>query len=459
MRIRPEEEITGQVFAELLGRTGCNDIREGGQIAQLAPAFARRLFRAQFDIVAARNSMSWKVARGTDLDHVGSLLLPDGELRTQGRRAVGGRFVFTANPVLAAPLLIPRGTKVSRSRDGFTFTTLSDITLLAGVSNSPAVSVLAPRAGAVGNSIAGEIDEVASSITGVTSGTNTSSIGNGMDREEDDDYRNRFPLKVKSHGSTTGAAAIRAALAFEDETYGGVSSAAVSYPTEETPGVATLYIDNGTGDCDSPATIAAGEVLLAEAAGGETDLFLSNRPIVTPPVLYTMVGGVSTAIPYLLFRSWGLCRLYSALTTGLESHAGEYTAYAGLVKLIQDLVNGQIAETWDEQLDGHTAGGTILNVKPASKYGGADLTVDVSVIFNPLVNATVEKARLASRVTNFINARGVAGPGFRAAVSALLMKESTVRNITSVKFNGVDADVYPAAGQVIRTADASVTLR
>lgn len=460
MKIRSEDEIRESLFAAVTTRTGCSDVNEAGVLAQLIPEFAVELGRAHLETVRVRDTFYRRLAKGTDADARGREVLPSGLTREGAKFAVGGAFVFSRGTPAADLVTIPVGTPVVRSADGFRGTTLVECTIAIGDTQStPAVPVVAARRGAIGNCWANDYDTLGGTLAGVESVTNTAAIQNGTDREDDDEYVQRQVDYVKSFGRVTRQALVNAALEVNDPTWGRVTHAAVSTPTEATRGIATLWIDNGTGLCDVPVEVASGEVLLDEAAGGERYLYLSGRPVATPPIIYaTPSGGAPAAVAYTLAKSWGQVRLAAAAVAGDHFEAGAYYAYAGLVRAVQDKINGPVLDPAGGVC--YIAAGDIVQVAPASLYGGGHLDVAISLVLKAgIAYPDDELARIRAAVVATINGSGIAQGMYRAAIKTLCMGMGTVLNVTRVLFNGVDEDIHGGAGQVIRTTDSNVEVQ
>ena len=465
MKTVPESTFASELAAELVALTGVTDLRAEGPAEQITGAMGRRLFSGQATMLQNRNDGFYELASGVGLDNHMSDVLPDGDERATGARASGGGQVFERiNGVTTAPVTIPAGTPVSRSLDGAKYVTVAAALIAAGEESSDdtggsgPVSVVATSRGARYNVETGDIDTIATRLSGVTSTRNTAPIANGTDRENDDEARDRLRSYVRTIAAGTPAAILRAAKDFEDATYGRVKFAC--YSPDAQPGLAYLYLDDGAGGYGEVANVDAGEVLLSAASGGETRLYLARRPLATIPTIYVDSGAGPVAVAFHCVKTTGMVDV-AALTAGDVVTAGAYTVYTGMVPLVQAMLDGNLQDPALQP--GTSAAGVIVEVKPATVFGTAYLLVTADVTID---DATVRadlypvlEAMVAAKINTLPIEDGTgAGIGRRAVVIATLMAHPNVRNVTNVRFNSNAADVYPGIGQVLRAVTASVTL-
>lgn len=157
----------------------------------------------------------------------------------------------------ATQLLIPAGSIVQTTGGAIQYTVIADTTqptwspvynayVLAASQSSLAATVEASLAGSASNVIAGQLNQIASSIPGIDTVSNGSPIDNGVDAESDNAFLARFPLYLASLAEATETAIVNAA--------GSVQQGLQIVPLENINssggaqlGAFTIVVDNGTG--------------------------------------------------------------------------------------------------------------------------------------------------------------------------------------------------------------------
>lgn len=451
MIVKTEEALLQGIIAEVVARTGASDIRAGGTMYQYAKALARQLYMVQAAIVANQKGFYLSSAVGSDLDKRVADFPPNTLVRSAGNRGLGGVVIFrrTTTP---GPLTISAGTLVIRSADNYRYTTTSDATFGPVDLVSTSVSVVAQDVGTKGNCVAGEIDKLGSPITGITAVTNTSAIQNGTDEESDEELRIRAQLYVKGIARSTTAALIQAALSVNDDVYGAVKFAKVAPVNVDYPGCVTLYIDDGAGTAGLRTTVAAGEILLNSASGGETVLYLANRPPATAPIIEINAVSVS----YKIIYPWGQVQV-PALTAGDQVTADTYDAYIGLVALVQQVIDGKPYDPIN--YPGYRAAGEIVTVLPAQMVGAAYVDIEIWLEVEADTDRESLISVLKSAIVAHVNSLDIGESLYRAAIIDIAMEQSGVKNIPRVELNGSNADLHAGDEYVIRTSDNNITLR
>lgn len=89
-----------------------------------------------------------------------------------------GFAVFTANPVFASPVVIPKGTRIKTASEIY-FETVSDVTIPAMTADSPVVVIRARDRGLNGNVLANAINLIVDPVTHVTSVNNSLGTAGG----------------------------------------------------------------------------------------------------------------------------------------------------------------------------------------------------------------------------------------------------------------------------------------
>lgn len=142
---------------------------------------------------AVYNAAFVDTAEGGDLDKIGMFI---GISRRQAL-AAAGEVTFSGSD----GTLIPGGTLVETT-GGVEFFTEDDVEVVSGEAT---VEVEAAAPGQEGNVPGGTITVVTNPMAGVTGVTNADPTTGGLDRETDDEFRDRYARSVARPGSSTAA--------------------------------------------------------------------------------------------------------------------------------------------------------------------------------------------------------------------------------------------------------------
>lgn len=175
-------------------------------------------------------------------------------------------------------------------------------TLVAGV------QAVCQVAGSVGNTPFNTITQINSSIFNGATVTNPNTVSNGLDSQNDTDYRNSIRLARQNQSKGTNAAIIGGVIGITSPTENKTIISANVNPNGD--GSETLYIDDGTGYEEIDFGIGF-ESIVTKALGGESLFKLASQPPVSkakvfstltspfniPPesTLTAIVGGVATS--------------------------------------------------------------------------------------------------------------------------------------------------------------------
>lgn len=161
------------------------------------------------------------------------------------------------------------------------YTTLRDSVIPAGEDTSEDISVVAIRAGSLGNAGINSITLFNTLPFTGAEVTNTSAFTNGSDSETDSEFRDRIKAYSSTLARGTRDAILAAVDGVSDETDGKqVESAVITEP----PSVgepSILYVDDGQGFQPSFDGQSV-DLLVAEASGKEEFLQLANFPLPRP---------------------------------------------------------------------------------------------------------------------------------------------------------------------------------
>ena len=458
MEIREEDEIRESFFAECATRMGITDFRPGGKFVQLGGANARSFFRAQQAQVEMRNSyLLGGITSTAEIDARAADVLPDGEVRETGLRALGGGMVFSRPAGTGAAIEILPGTVVYRKGDKVRYATIGTTWIPQDSPNSTAVSVVADQKGSIGNCAAGAIDSLGTAIPGVTMVTNTAPLANGVDEETVDAFKDRIRQAVKSIGNSTGNALVKAAREYNSNTYGKVRFAKLSdAEATDRGGYVKMYIDDGAGSA-GVLSYSQGVVLLSGAAGVERVLYTSLSPMVPKgfgALAYTiMINGVESTSGWSVVEPWGQVRFDSPLAEGDIVELVNFGYYSGLVSEVQRVIDGDLTDAIT--YPGKRSAGVVVQILPASK---TSVVVAAYVILNKDFDPDVFLPILQDSVAANINGLNIGDPVYRARIYDVLMSQACTKNVTNLTINGVDKDLYIGESSVARTASADINI-
>lgn len=167
-----------------------------------------------------------------------------------------------------------------------TFTTLQDVTLLAGEEEIADVEVICSTVGVIGNIPVGAITGTEAFPSPPFAGAraeNESKFTTGRDLETDDEFRDRIKKHIQSLSRATATALLNAIVGALDEgTAKRVVSSNIVEPTTTDQPV-RIYIDDGTG-FEPTFELRGFEQILTQSTGGEQRLQLDLFPLVKAQV-------------------------------------------------------------------------------------------------------------------------------------------------------------------------------
>lgn len=455
------DTLRSLLFAAIVGRTNVTDLSAGGEAADFLESWVQLCDAIADGIWEVRDAALLNGATGDDL----TVLCRDrGVERDLGARAMGGAVHFGRSTTTSLPeLTIPAGTPVLRLADRFRYVTVEDATLAAEALWSGTVALVATQKGTAGNCGAGEISALGSGVPGVTLVANTTAITTGTDAESDESLRDRTRRHLRALGRAVASSLLEAAFSATTDDQRKVRFASLSTIDEATPGIGTLWIDDGTGDCETSADYAVSdpEVLLPEACGGETVLYLKGRPVKAPPAIEV----ADEPVPYTLQKPYGRVILGTAMTAGQRAVAGQYSAYTGLVAAVQTAIDGLVSSP--QTNPGVVAYGVILSVRGARRVGtnrGDNyLPIAANLIFAEGVDSTAGLAEAETVLLTAINSLPIHGNGVNGSLAynyvvKVLMGVTGVVDVQNLLIDGVANGKTATEGCVIRSIAAALDL-
>ena len=258
------EQILARMVARVVSRAGLTDLTDASVVKHILAALAREIDDGNFQAAQLLSSFDLLEARGDDLDARAAEIQPRRLQRYRPQRAVG-YVVFSRATNTGMTATVPVGTLVSTA-DNVRFRT----TQLGTVSNTSSeqisghgtgrdtnlVPIIAMEPGTSGNVGASVIRRMAGRPPGFSEVVNVSACTRGRDEELDAAFLARVLTYVGSLASGVDAAYLQAAQGVTDPVTGRSVEFAHVAASPLTPGVATVYVDDGAGTAESFAMAA-----------------------------------------------------------------------------------------------------------------------------------------------------------------------------------------------------------
>lgn len=459
MIVRKESEIFKRLLSYILSRTNMSDIRETDALVKACAAISSEIAKGDENAWQRRNEGSVDGTSGELLDDLLATYLPAGITRNDGAYASGGSVVFNRPIGSSGVLTVLAGTKIKRQRDGMMYMTLVDATFGIADLVSSAVPAVCLTKGSRGNSIiVGEITQLAQSVPGVTSCSNTAVITNGADAASDETARQQARDYVKAISPATPAGIMYRTLNYTSSTNGTVKFAKWRNLDLAKPGFRTLYIDDGNGTSGPIVAQNAGgtESFTAILTGGKFTLFTRYNPVASTPTI-TYNAGADTPITTLWAEALGQAQvtlLAGSTPTNNLFTFGAYTTYGGLVGEVQKMINGVINDPEDAGISG---AGLVVTVLPAQF--SAYTTISANILYTAGANVTLVSAQIKAALVTKINSSWSIGEDLTIAdVTEIIKGVSGVDDVSVIEIDGVEANKYAADYEVIRVVQTGITL-
>lgn len=457
MIARSSTDILKRMLSYTLARTRLSDIRETDAMVHILTSVANEIAKSDQNAVIRKNESSLDGAENEILDDVLAAVLPDGQQRSQGYYATGGAVVFYRPLGSAGGLTVAKGTIVRRARDGMLFRTLADATFTGVNTTSSAVPVVCLTKGTTGNCASiGEITQLGQAIAGVSSCSNTATITNGADYENDQAARDRARRHVRGISPCTQNGILAQVLNYESADYGRALFASFAMYDPTNPGFAIIYVDDGNGTA-GPTESRSAEESSSSVLNGMYVLWARYPALASNPSITWNGGGGFPGWSYVV-QSTG--QILVKTRSGVPAPAdgifdiGAYTTYGGLVGELQALLNGTIPDVTNQ---GFIGAGNVVQVKPARFTGYTSISANITYAANS--NITTVNNALKTALTTFINSTlGIGQSLFLADVITVIKSNPSVVNVNSVEINGVAADEVAEADEVIRVQPTTITL-
>lgn len=422
-QVKTYEDILAGQIAKVVARTDLTDINDGSSLKQVLAASSRADDEQYYQMQNLLDLFDLDKATDEDLDERAKEVQAAMELTGQvtrilSRRATG-EVVFSRTGTTGT-VTIPIGTEVKVPATGaaadILFTTTEEGTIASGNQDSAAVDIQANVAGAEGNAAVGTITGFATKPSGVDSVTNPSALTNGLDKESDDAFRRRIKLSIQGLARCHPGGLEAAAVGVEDP--GGSGKTVVFANVVEdviNRGEVTLYIDDGAGTIETTATVSGDTMgIPGGAAGGEVDLYTSEKPIkpgTTFTLNYDALGGGSPVAlvedtDYTLDRASGHVKLTQASfpngLTATDEVTSDFTHFTGLIQEIQKIIDGDPADRTN--YPGYRAAGVRVTVLSPSVF---QITVTTNITVLAGFSQTETIAAVEAALSAYVNALGI----------------------------------------------------
>lgn len=400
--------ILQRMVNKIIARSSLTDLLSTSQLLQVCAAVARAVEKCQHGMEDILEDRDIDKVNGEELDEWAKVILPTVISRRQGVRATGNVVFGRTGIVGAINIAVGTQVKVLASVGGeeYVYTTTALGTIPDGSQVSGNVAVIAAKTGTGYNANPDTITGFVTKPSGVETVTNPASFTNGQSLETDDSFRNRIKAHILGLARCHCYGLESAAIGVYDSVSGKTCLYAKAVEDPSLPGYTVLYIDDGAGTASHTTTVAAviptspaGGV----AAGGETDIYLTHKPIKEESAFELRINGLAIATAnYYMDWAAGHIKLNStAYPTGLtaaDTIALDYTYYDQLVGEVQKVIDGDVADR--ANYPGYRAGGinakvkvpqnspqsVIANVTVKEGYGQTDVVADVVIAISNYIN-------------------------------------------------------------------------
>ncbi len=301
-------------------QTIITDLNEGSVIASILEAVAREISAEYIAIVSNIDTYQKKIA------------FAQFDFRKKAGVAATGSIVFSRDSAHRNDLYIPVRTEVATS-DGIKFTTVEDVLITAGTTESSSAEVVCETLGTAGNVAAGAISIINSTITGLSSVTNAVACSGGVDEETDDEYDSRFREFIQGLGQSSVPGIKAAVLAIN-----GVKSCSIVEHFPPVSGInITVYAEDGSGTLPDDLLTEVDNVV--NGGGDKTGIRAAGiRAQISAPVMDKITVTVEAAI------DWSVPRQY--IEDEMNTKIAGYIASLGIgaepdLKVLENFVKGQ----------------------------------------------------------------------------------------------------------------------
>lgn len=451
------EDILERMVNRVVARTDLTDINDGASLKQVLAAAAREDDDAYFQMINLLDLFDIDKAIGADLDERAKEFNPALITRREAVKSTG-QVTFSRSGTVGT-VTIPIGTQVKVPAEGgqpeIIFLTTEEGTIAAGNSSSNATNIVAEVAGTTGNVGVSTIVGFVSKPSGVDTVNNNAAITNGIDRESDDDFRTRLKNSIKGLARCHVDGLETAALTVSDSTSGKEVKFAQVVENVNSLGNVTLYVDDGTGSAEETSALT-GVVVLASAVGGETRIFLPNKPIKTEETftLYRNAGALVQDLDYSLNPATGQINFLpgvfpSGLTVG-DAITYDGTHFINLIAETQKVIDGDAGDR--STYPGYRAAGVLVRVlAPTIRQQTIQLNITVLAGFSQ----TDVAAKVRTAMSQYINGLGISDD---VILNELRERAMAVAGMYDLTFATPSSNVIILDNELARVIDSNITI-
>lgn len=464
-QLRNRVEIFRQMVARVVARSALKKLRRNGAVFHVLAAASQEDASIYFQLAQLRDLFSIDTATGSDLDERAREIQPatvTRRLEVYATSTVIFRRVGTAG-VLPIPVGAVVGAQDAQGR--ILYRTTAAGTIGAGDTESGPIPIVASIAGSRANVDADSIDQIITRIPGIVGVRNSSRIDNGLDRETDDQFRQRIKDSIAALSRGTTAAIEAFARSIQLNTGQRVVFAKVFEPVIPT-GYITLYIDDGTGTIETTSDtfvggLAEAETVILSASGGEIRALLSQRPQKDDPALIVWRNGVEMVrgVEYAIDTTRGQIEfLPSAFPSGLTAAdiiQANYRYYTGLIQETQRVITGD--PTTPLTHPGVEAGGITTFVRGAIPIFQ---TLTASVVALQGFDLETIKTSIKAVIQSYINNLNIGDDVILSEIIERAMGVDGVFNFKVTELSGstppTDQVILPYQAARIQTSDMTI---
>jgi uncharacterized phage protein gp47/JayE len=454
---KTQEQILERMINRVVAKSDLNDVADGSDLKQVLAAAAREDDDAYFQMIKLLELFDIDKAIGADLDERAKEFNPALISRLPSAKATG-EVIFSRIGTVGV-VTIPIGTQVQVPAAGaqaaITFVTTEEGTIADTFTTSNNVDVAAVVAGTAGNVAVSTITGFVVKPSGVDAVNNPSALTNGTDLESDDSFRQRLKNLIKGLARAHPAGLESAALTVEDTGSGKRVLFANVIEDPLNPCNVTLYIDDGSGTAES-TSVKVGEVVLAAAVGGETFIFLPDKPIKIESAFVLRVNATPQVegVDYTLNPASGQINfLPASYPTGLAAFDfvdADYTNFTGLIQLTQKVIDGDAGDR--ANFPGYRAAGILVRVlAPAVNQQVVAANITVLQEFNQ-VDVAVQ---VGDAISAYINGLGI---GEDVILNELRERSMAIPGMFDIEFTSPTENFVVAENAIARLVSSNLTI-
>ena len=456
--IKTQEQILERMVNRVVARTDLNDLADGSDVKQVLAAAAREDDDAYFQMLNLLDLFDINKAIGNDLDERAKEFNPALISRSSAAKATGE--VIFSRVGTAGTITIPIGTQIQVLADGaaaaITFVTTEEGTILDTFSTSNNVDVAASVSGTAGNVDVSTITGFVVKPSGVDSVNNPAALTNGTDLESDDAYRQRLKNQIKGLARSHPAGLESAALGTEDTATSKIVLFANVVENPLNPATVTVYIDDGSGTAEDTPNVEVGITVLASAVGGETFLFLPDKPIKTEAAfaLYVNAGLQVEGVDYTLNPASGQINFlpanYPTGLTAADAVTADYSNFTGLIQLVQKVIDGDAGDR--SNFPGYRAAGVLVRVL-APSTNQQIVTANITVLQE--FSQTDVATSVAAAISAYVNALGI---GEDVILNELRERSMSIAGMYDIEFTAPTENFVVAENAIARLVSGNLTI-